>query len=425
MKYKQWLYPGIGLKRWVLLLVISFILISTGISILLDYQLVSRLEDLILEFFSPLVKGNSYFIDIILSFILLILGLYGINLSLRGVVRGLYKMEGQNKYVNKLYKKNILEKGPKIVALGGGTGLSNLLRGLKHYTSNITAIVTVADDGGSSGKLREELGMLPPGDIRNCLVALADAEPLMQDLFQYRFSSEGHLVGHSFGNLFIASLTEVLGDFEQAIKESSKVLAIRGQVLPSTNEDIHLGAVYNDKTVKIGESVIPDDDKKIKRVFLKPADCQPTEEALKAIQKADIIVIGPGSLYTSIIPNLMVSGIADAIKKSNACKMYICNVMTQPGETTDYSVGDHIQAIRDHSDDQLFDYVVVNNGKGTESLTKKYEKEGAYSVKIDKKEIAKQGIRLVEDDLLCTKTYLRHDPDRLAEIIFHIAEKGR
>ncbi|MFW5986410.1 MAG: gluconeogenesis factor YvcK family protein [Halanaerobiales bacterium] len=421
MKYKRWLYPGIGVKRWVLLMVVSFIMISAGISIFLDYQLVSRLEELIVALFSPVVEEGLYFFNIIIALMLMTGGLLGINFALRGVVRGLYRMGEDNKYINKMYKENVLEKGPRVVALGGGTGLSNLLRGLKHYTSNITAIVTVADDGGSSGKLRKELGMLPPGDIRNCLVALADAEPLMQELFQYRFSSEGHLVGHSFGNLFIASLTEVLGDFEEAVRESSKVLAIRGQVLPATNENVHLGAVYNDKTVKLGESVIPDDDRKIERVFLQPSDCKPTADALEAIQEADIIVIGPGSLYTSIIPNLMVTGIPGAIKNSEACKMYICNVMTQPGETTDYTVGDHIRAINKHGGEDLFDYVVANKGRGTKSLTRKYEKEGAYSVRIDKKEIEDQGVALVEGNLLSMETYLRHDPDQLAEIIFRIA----
>ena len=206
MKYRKWIYPGLGVKRWALLLIFSFILISTGISIFLDYhQLGYNLKTIIIKFFSPLFKDNCDFIEIIIAIILIVLGLVGVNYGLRGIIKGLYRTGKENKYINRMYKENILEKGPSVVTLGGGTGLSNLLRGLKHYTSNITAIVTVADDGGSSGKLREELGILPPGDIRNCLVALADAEPLMQDLFQYRFSSEGHLVGHSFGNLFRAS----------------------------------------------------------------------------------------------------------------------------------------------------------------------------------------------------------------------------
>ncbi|MFW6288081.1 MAG: gluconeogenesis factor YvcK family protein, partial [bacterium] len=241
---RKWLYPGIGLKRWIFLLVISFVLISAGIAVLVDYQLISHLENIILDFFSPLIRGDvSYWFDLIVALVLIVSGLLGINYSLKGAFKGIYQLELHDNVVDRLYEKNVLQKGPRVVALGGGTGLSNLLRGLKKYSSNLTAIVTVADDGGSSGKLRDELGMLPPGDIRNCLVALADAEPLMQDLFQHRFESEGPLEGHSFGNLFIASLTEVLGDFEDAVKESSKVLAIRGKVLPATNEDIHLGAV--------------------------------------------------------------------------------------------------------------------------------------------------------------------------------------
>lgn len=244
---KKWLYPGIGIKRWILLLTVSLLLISAGITILLGYQIISYLEIMIIRFLFPFVGNLSFFIDLIVAITLIILGIWGIFTSMKGALKGFYQLEA-HEFLDKAFERKILEKGPRIVALGGGTGLSNLLRGLKKYTSNLTAVVTVADDGGSSGKLRDELGILPPGDIRNCLVALADTEPLMEELFQYRFNSGGDLEGHSFGNLFIASLTEILGDFEEAIRESSKVLAIRGKVLPATNEDIRLGAIYSDKT---------------------------------------------------------------------------------------------------------------------------------------------------------------------------------
>ncbi|MFW5971969.1 MAG: gluconeogenesis factor YvcK family protein [Bacillota bacterium] len=422
---RKWLYPGIGLKRWIFLLVISFVLISAGIAVLVDYQLISHLENIILDFFSPLIRGDvSYWFDLIVALVLIVSGLLGINYSLKGAFKGIYQLELHDNVVDRLYEKNVLQKGPRVVALGGGTGLSNLLRGLKKYSSNLTAIVTVADDGGSSGKLRDELGMLPPGDIRNCLVALADAEPLMQDLFQHRFESEGPLEGHSFGNLFIASLTEVLGDFEDAVKESSKVLAIRGKVLPATNEDIHLGAVYADKTLKIGESGIPDLDKRIEKVFLNPSTCRPSGEALESIRSADIIVIGPGSLYTSIIPNLLVKEIAYAIKKSDAIKIYVSNVMTQPGETSNYSVSDHIKAIFNHSVEGLFDYVIANKEEGSEELILRYKEEGAYRVLLDEEKIEELGIKVIKQDLLTDQGYIRHNPDKLARIILETARKG-
>ncbi len=418
-KLKKWLYPGIGIKRWVFLLTLALVLISAGLSILIDFQVLSQLEAKIIQFLSPILGRISYGIDIVIAIILILAGILAINYSLRSALRKFYQLES-HEFVDKLYEKKLLEKGPRVVAMGGGTGLSNILRGLKKHTSNITAIVTVADDGGSSGKLRDELGMLPPGDIRNCLVALAETEPLMQELFQYRFNSDGHLEGHSFGNLFIASLTDILGDFEEAIKESSKVLAIRGKVLPATNEDVHLGAIYTDKTRQMGESVIPDFDKQIEEVFLEPSSCQPTTDALKAIREAELIIIGPGSLYTSIIPNLLVEGIAEEIRKSNAIKIYVTNVMTQAGETTGYSVSDHIKAINKHSGGGLFNYVIVNKEEGSENLILKYKEEGAFRVNVDKKEIKDMGINIIEENLLSEQGYIRHDPDELAKIIFSI-----
>lgn len=424
MKGWKWLYPGLGVKRWILLMAASFFFFSVGLAILTEFSLATFIEENILGLILPLTGNLVFLIKLLIALIFFILSVIGINLALKSASKWYqhntadFSRQGA---VEQLYKKKQLEKGPKIVALGGGTGLSNLLRGLKHFTSNITAIVTVADDGGSSGKLRDELGTLPPGDIRNCLVALADAEPLMMELFQYRFSSKGHLVGHSFGNLFIAALAAVLGDFEEAVKESSKILAISGQVLPATNQDVRLGAIYADKSVRLGESVIAEEAKKIERVFLKPAKCQPTNEALKSVSEADIIIIGPGSLYTSIIPNLLVEGIAEAIKESKALKFYVCNVMTQPGETSGYTVNDHVRAIIDHSVEGLFDYVVVNREESTAGLIKKYEAEGAFPVKVDRQQVVKNGIRVIEADLLSAEGFIRHDPIELARTIFHTA----
>lgn len=416
---KKWLYPGIGIKRWILLLTISLILVSAGISILLGYQIISYLEIMIISFLFPFVGNLSFFVDLIAAIVLIILGIWGIFTSMKGALKGFYHLEA-NEFLDKAFERKILEKGPRVVTLGGGTGLSNLLRGLKNYTSNLTAVVTVADDGGSSGKLRDELGILPPGDIRNCLVALADTEPLMEELFQYRFNTGGDLEGHNFGNLFIASLTEILGDFEEAIRESSKVLAIRGKVLPATNEDVRLGAVYSDKTVLMGESNIPEPKKKIDRVFLQPSSCESSPEVLKAIEESEIIVIGPGSLYTSIIPNLLVGNIADKIRESKAIKIFVCNVMTQAGETTGYSVSDHIKAIYKHTGAGLFDYVVVNKEESSRELIKRYREEGAHQVKVDKKKIRELGIKVVEGNLLSREGYIRHDPDELAKVILGV-----
>ena len=236
-----------------------------------------------------------------------------------------------------------------------------MLRGLKEYTSNLTAIVAVSDDGGSSGRLRDDLGMPPPGDIRNTLLALADVEPLMEELFNHRFGGGKGLAGHSFGNLLIAAMTEVTGDFETAIRASSRVLAIRGQVLPGTVESVALRAEFTDGTQIVGESSIPLQGKRVRRVSLIPPDAKPPEEALRAIAEADLIVIGPGSLYTSVLPNLLIREIADAIRRSPAPAVYVCNVMTQPGETTDYTVADHVQALIDHTGPNLFTYVLMND----------------------------------------------------------------
>ncbi len=309
--------------------------------------------------------------------------------------------------------------GYKIVCIGGGTGLPNLLRGLKNYTSDITAIVTVADDGGSSGRIRDEMGILPPGDIRNCLLALADTEPLMEMLFQHRFNS-GSLKGHNFGNLFLAAMTEMLGDFDLAIKESSKVLAVRGRVLPSTLSDVKLEAEYKDGSVICGESRISQPLREISRVRLTPSDAKPLQEAIEAVEGADAIILGPGSLYTSIIPNLLVKDLSEAISNSNAKKMYVVNIMTQPGETTGYSAGDHVQAIVDHSDRNIIDYVIVNTEKVPQNLLARYHDEGADPVSCDKYTITKMGYMVVTAELINPSDFVRHSSEKLAGVIMDI-----
>lgn len=310
--------------------------------------------------------------------------------------------------------------GPKVVALGGGTGLATLLRGLKKYTDNITAIVTVTDTCGSSGRLRFELGMLPPGDIRNCLVALADTEPLMEKLFQYRFTSGNGLTGHNFGNLFLATMCEVVGDFLQAIKETSRVLKVRGQVLPATLTNATLVAEYTDGTLARGETNIVCPGQTITRLSLDPVNCQPVPDALTAIAEADLIVLGPGSLYTSVLPNLLVQGLSAAISKSSAIKVYVVNVMTQPGETDDYTAADHVRAVLEHGGRQIVDWAVVNNEYPVGSTLVRYQEEGAKPVKMAKKELYQFGIRIKEASLLSTNDMARHNPKKLAKVLLDL-----
>jgi len=308
---------------------------------------------------------------------------------------------------------------PKIVCLGGGTGLPNLLRGLKPYTDSLTAIVTVADDGGSSGRLRDELKIPPPGDIRNCLLALAYTEPLMEQLFQYRFSS-GTLKGHSFGNLFLAAMTEMLGNFELAIKESSKVLAVKGRVLPSTLDDVVLEAVYEDGETASGESHIPNSGKRISKVMMRPANAKPLDEAIEAIQEADAIILGPGSLYTSLIPNLLVKDITLAISESKAKKIYVVNVMTQPGETEGYTASDHVRAVIRHSSPDVMDYVIINSGKIPDHLVSRYLLDGATPVECDREVIESMGYKTVTAPVINPTDVVRHSPELLAKVIMEL-----
>lgn len=312
---------------------------------------------------------------------------------------------------------------PRIVVMGGGTGLSVMLRGLKQKPLDITAIVTVADDGGSSGILRNELQMPPPGDIRNVLTALADVEPLMADLLKYRFASGSGLAGHSLGNLILAAMTDISdGDFVTAVRELCRVFAVRGRVLPAAGEGVILHAEMEDGSIVTGESKIPKAGRRIKRVYLEPDHVEPLPEAVEAIQQADAILIGPGSLYTSILPNLLVPKLAEAVVSSDAVKIFVCNVMTQPGETDNYSVGDHLQAIVDHVGHQLFDYVIVNNGEIPPQVQEKYAEQGARPVQLDLGPVSERGYKVVADTLVLFRTYLRHDADKLSQHIYQLVQ---
>ena len=313
----------------------------------------------------------------------------------------------------------------KIVTIGGGSGLSTILRGLKLYTSDITAIVTVADDGGGSGVLRQELGMLPPGDIRNCILALANTEPIMTRLLNFRFQ-DGMLKGQSFGNLFLAAMDGICGSFEEAVRRMSDVLAVTGKVLPVTLDDIKLCALMDNGDRVVGESIIPhyavEHHCRIAQLYLEPQKAQPTGDAIRAITEADVILLGPGSLYTSVIPNLLVNGIVDTLKVSTAMKIYICNVMTQPGETTGFTVTDHLRTLESVAKCRLIDYCVVNQKKVDSKIVDKYLADGADYVFLGKDEAACfEDVQFIESDILNVQNDLvRHDADVLCELLFNL-----
>jgi len=420
MHFIKWLYPGMKFKRWLVLFAVGVILGSLGIAIVFNYKYLGLIEESIFRFTYSVTGTYSYTATVIFGSVVMLAGLLIMMLATRKIIRSVISVivpEGSDNLVELIFQKRKLNRGPAIVVIGGGTGLSVLLRGLKAVTSNITAVVTVADDGGSSGRLRDDFGIIPPGDLRNCLVALADTEPLMEKLFQHRFGGAGGLAGHSFGNLFIAAMTEILGDVELALKESSKVLAVRGRVLPSSTQHIRLAAEMMDGTIVEGESQIPLAGKAIKRVFINPADAAPVQTAIEAILEAELIVIGPGSLYTSVLPNLLVKGVADALRTSCASKVYVCNVMTQPGETDGYSASQHVAAILDHVGPGVIDYALVNDQKVDPQLQSQYALQGAYPVAADVEAIEALGVKAVKRRVISEVNVVRHDPLRLSRAI--------
>ena len=414
MKPFKWLLATYKYRKWLKSGVIGFLMIFAGMMLFVyDSQIAP------VQFAIALAITGTGLVLCFTCFRKIILAL--INFSKNGHMP-LHNIRDIGKTI---FQRTQLREGPRIAVIGGGTGISTLLRALKQYTSNISAIITVADDGGGSGMLRRDLGILPPGDIRNCILALADTEPQMEKLLQYRFT-EGELKGQSFGNLFLAAMTGISNDFEDAVRNMSQVLAVTGTVLPVTSEDIHLVAELEDGTTIKGESRIGEHyttrPGRIKRVFLDKANVKPLESALAAIDRASVIILGPGSLYTSIIPNLLVEGVVDRIVKSPAIKIYVANVMTQPGETEGYSVYDHIRAIYGHARTEGFiDYCIINTGRVPDEIYKRYLKDGAAMVKTDTGKIKKIGIKTVERDLLqISKGYVRHDPVKLMNAVAEV-----
>lgn len=414
MRTLKWFQIGFRFRKWLAGAIAGFLLILLSAGVLLKDVVIGPYQ---MGFAVIMALGG--FISILICFRTILLKFLHVYPA------GIYKKPKNIEEVGDvLYKRKILSSGPRIVVLGGGTGISTLLRGLKKFSSNITAVITVADDGGSSGMLREDLGMLPPGDIRNCIIALAETESVMERLLQYRFT-EGRLKGQSFGNLFLAAMNGISDNFEQAVRYTGEVLAVTGRVLPVTEQDVALVAELQDGTLLKGESNIGSHHLhhpgRIRTVGFDKPEVKPLGLVLDSLKEADLIVLGPGSLYTSILPNLLVEGVAAAINESHAARIYVCNVMTQPGETEGYTVSEHVQALWDHAGSDLFGYCLVNNGDIDEAIRERYRSDGADLVMIDLSKLKKMGINLVESDLVEVREHrVRHDPDKLAQSVMDI-----
>jgi len=434
----KWLRPGMRVKRWLVVAFFGIFVIVVGVDLLFLMQLSDlgdQLNTLFFEWFGlrltqSWLRAITYqvIIGVPLSMLGLLIFLYGAWNAFTSLTSAVMPA-GNQEIVDVIWRRRQLAQGARIVVIGGGTGLSNLLRGLKEYTSNITAIVTVTDDGGSSGRLQREFNMLPPGDIRNCLVALADAEPLMQELFQYRFKpatgGTSGLTDHSFGNILIAAMHHITGDFEEAVRQTSRVLAIRGRVLPSTTRHVHLVAEMEDGQILEGETQISAATGKIRRMRLSDETAPPLQEAVEAIRTADAIIIGPGSVYTSIVPNFLVEGVALAVAESRALKVYVNNVMTQPGETTDFTASDHVRAVLAQAGMQVFDFVLINQEKPGEEMLQRYAGVGAQWVEPDLEKIRELGLRPITGSFLSEDRVVRHDPQKLAEAIVQLISQRR
>jgi len=411
MKINDWLRPGIRVKRWIFLGLMGILFIAFGV-----LEFVNR------RFYS--IYYISFYVFLIISglFVLYISAVQGMKSIIALINKGYLDVSlDSRKLGNLIYEKRLLVQGPKIVAIGGGTGLSTMLRGIKYYTSNITAIVTVGDDGGGSGDLRSDLGILPPGDIRNCILALADTEPIMEDLLQYRFT-EGKLKNQSFGNLFLAAMDGISSNFEEAVQKVSDVLAVTGRVMPVTLDNMVLKARLKNGDVIEGESNIPQEvyqrGSAIDMMFIEPKNASALQDAMDAINEADAIILGPGSLYTSVIPNLLVRDITNSINKSDAIKIYVSNIMTQRGETDNFSVSDHLEALFRHAGGRIVDYAVANVGKISDELAEKYMEEGAKVVMNNEEAMKKLNVNVIEGDFINGKNgKIRHNSDKLAAIL--------
>ncbi len=420
IRFPRWLYPGMHLKRWLVVVLIGIVVLGLGgATALLNVYRAGELDEV--PFFYYLTGA---FLERPLRAALLGgIGLAVTAVGVWGLMRSVVSpfVQRGNSVMEVLYTKRYLARGPRIVAIGGGTGLSTLLRGLKAYSANITAVVAVADDGGSSGRLRQQLGIVPPGDIRNCIAALADAEPLMTQLMQYRFPAGSGLDDHAFGNLFIAAMTAVTGDFEEAVRESNRVLAVRGQVLPATSVPLNLSARLSGGRHVNGQVALAEAGESIEQVFIEPADVRANPEAIERILEADMIVMGPGSLFSSVLPNLLISDIRDAIGAASGLRVYVCNVATQPGETTAFTAAAHLEALFDHVGDGMIDYVLLNHERGARAPAG-WQGE---PVEVDARRLEELPVIVVEENLIDVANAHRHDPAKLAAALMRLQQEDR
>lgn len=418
-KQAGWLLPGLQVKRWFALIFVGAVLITVGILILFDLKPIYNTMQFIQQIATQISTEWLAFGIVMIGAAIFFKGWQKTNLSILDIEDD----RNNDVLLENLYKRRKLNRGPRIVAVGGGTGLSMLLSGAKNITNNLTAIVSVGDDGGSSGRLREEMGILPPGDIRHCITALADDEDLVNKLFKYRFTNGEGLEGHSFGNLFLTALYDITGDMVSAVRASSRVLSIRGRVLPATLDDMKLVAEMEDGRIIHGESTIPEAHGKIKRLYTEPANCKALPDVIQAIRDAELIILGPGSLYTSVIPNLLVKEISEEIIKSKAKKIYVCNIMTQVGETDNYSVASHVNALIDHAgSSDILDAVLVNNSI-PKNISPAYAKNNSYPVVLDMENLKPTGVKLVSSKLIeeeeSKNGLVRHSSSRVARAVYY------
>ncbi|MCL1917593.1 MAG: YvcK family protein [Peptococcaceae bacterium] len=418
----KWLFPGLGVKRYFTLAILGILLVILGLVVFGSWELLNFLEDTARKMTAYTVGQWTNWVRI-MGLGVVVLGLFFLY---RGFTRGIKSVMSvllpgkEERVVDMMYYRRNLQRGPRVVVIGGGTGLSALLRGLKAYTSNLTAIVTVGDDGGSSGRLRRELGVHPPGDVRNCMVALSEREDLITDLFSYRFGS-GTLEGHSLGNLLIAGMTQRYGDFQKGIEHVGKLLDLNGRVYPSTLDPMTLTASFADGRSVDGESAIRSTRGHIKKLQLNPTACRPLPEVVQAIAGADLIVLGPGSLYTSVMPNLLVEGLPEAISEAQAPCIYVSNIMTEPGETDEYTVGDHLSAIREHCGPQVIDAVLAASEVIPEAVLERYREQGSVPVKGDREGVEKMGVTYYEKSFYAgNDEVVRHDPQKLGRELIRL-----
>ena len=428
MGWISWLCPGIQLKRWLLLFTAGVIVCAFSLAVLFNNQVMGMAEELLfrISYLATGQYGNHAALVVGIVGMLAGIGImiYAVKRLVRSVVEAV-SPESSGSLMETIFTQRKLSSGPAITAVGGGTGLSTLLRGMKFITGNCTAVVTVGDDGGSSGRLRQDLGIIPPGDLRKCLVAMADREPLMERVMQYRFAGDSYLSGHSLGNLFLAAIADTEGGMEEGLDAASQLFKVRGKVIPSTLQSIQLAADMTDGTFVLGQAEIAQARKQVRQLRMLPEDVPATKSAVDAIMQADILILGPGSLYTSVICNLLVPEIRDAVVKSKAVKVYICNVMTQPGETDGYGAYEHVKAITDYAGETFLDYAVVNSQAIPEEQKAVYLAKGQVPVTPDIEKIEKMGIKVIPASLISKSDMVRHDPLKLAQLIMSLTYRLR